>query len=435
MQATMRSLVFLLFLFLSATNYAAPAVVKSSVDRLETPGRKPENLILPYLFSTDSMGLNVGVGAMASGYYQDQMSIGATAYGGDISSGVAAGIFNYRLPGTKRFYLTLNGMVGYYPQQRAYTATKDSFSPPPLPGSNNSSATDYIQADGSSDWWDIKLEYSLPIGATKDKGIVDYQTRGGLLVSEPSGGKSWNPLESGSSVLMLRGFNRYQSFEQDDTKLEGDVHAFELGLLYDNTDFHINPSEGSKQYISITHNPAWNGIDDEWTFIEFEASKYFSLGESRSASQRIIALNVWTGYSPTWELENNNQGEQIVLGGAPYNEGATLGGFYRMRGYDQNRFHDKASFYTAAEYRHTFKHNPIADIAWLQFLSVDWFQLVGYVEAGRVAPEYNVKEMFSDLKSDAGLSLRAMTAGVVVRADIAVSAEGTNFWVMVDHPF
>tara|TARA_B110000977_G_scaffold200412_1_gene290842 strand:+ start:1610 stop:1912 length:303 start_codon:yes stop_codon:yes gene_type:complete len=99
----MRSLVFLLFLFLSATIYAVPAVIKSSVDRLETSGRKPENLILPYLFSTESMGLNVGVGATASGYYQDQMSIGATAYGGDISSGVAVGVFNYRLPGTIAF--------------------------------------------------------------------------------------------------------------------------------------------------------------------------------------------------------------------------------------------------------------------------------------------------------------------------------------------
>jgi hypothetical protein len=43
--------------------------------------------------------------------------------------------------------------------------------------------------------------------------------------------------------------------------------------------------------------------------------------------------------------------------------------------------------------------------------------------------------MFSDLKSDVGLSLRTMTAGIVVRADIAVSEEGTNFWIMVDHPF
>jgi outer membrane protein assembly factor BamA len=431
----MRSLVFVIFIFISTTNYAAPAVVKSSIDRLETSGRKPEKLILPYLFTTDTMGLNVGVGAMASGYYQDQMSIGATAYGGDVSSAVAVGLFNYRLPGTDRLYLTINGMLGYFPEQRAYSATKTSFNTPPLPGSNASSSNDYIQADGSSNWWDIKLEYSLPLGATKDKGIVDYQTRGGLLVSEPSGGETWNPLVSGSSVLMLRGFNRYQSFEQDNSELEGNVQAFELGLLYDNTDFHINPSEGSKQYISISHNPSWKGADHKWTFIEFEASKYFSLGESSSASQRIIALNMWTGYSPTWELENNSNGEQKVLGGAPYNEGATLGGFYRMRGYDQNRFHDKASFYTTAEYRHTFKHNPIANVAWLQFLSVDWFQLVGYVEAGRVAPEYKAKEIFSDLKSDVGMSLRAMTAGIVVRADIAVSAEGTNFWVMVDHPF
>jgi hypothetical protein len=28
-----------------------------------------------------------------------------------------------------------------------------------------------------------------------------------------------------------------------------------------------------------------------------------------------------------------------------------------------------------------------------------------------------------------------MLAGLIVRTDLAISKEGTNFWVMVDHPF
>jgi len=33
------------------------------------------------------------------------------------------------------------------------------------------------------------------------------------------------------------------------------------------------------------------------TFLEMEASKYFSLGNDKWSSQRILALNGWTGYS------------------------------------------------------------------------------------------------------------------------------------------
>lgn len=57
----------------------------------------------------------------------------------------------------------------------------------------------------------MKLEFSLPMGATADKGMVKYETRNGLLVSEPTGGEEWNPLTSGASVIVLRQFNRFTS--------------------------------------------------------------------------------------------------------------------------------------------------------------------------------------------------------------------------------
>lgn len=106
-----------------------------------------------------------------------------------------------------------------------------------------------------------------------------------------------------------------------------------------------------------------------------------------------------------------------------------------MRGYDSNRFHDKASLYASAEYRYTLKHNPIQDIDWLRFLNLDWFQLVGFVEAGQVASSYDLKQLTSDMKIDGGVSLRALTAGLVVRADYAVSEEGSHMWFMINQPF
>ena len=417
---------------------AAPAAnVKTSIDRAETPDNVKEKLLLPYFFNSDSMGFNIGLGGMLSGYFQDQMTIGGTVFGGDVSRGAGLGVWNFKLPKTERFFLSTYGFVGYYPQQRAYAGAGREFIPAgtPLPGSNDSTNLQFLEADGSSNWFDIKLEYALPIGATKDKGMVEYKLKNGLLVSEPSGGDSWNPLESGATVVVLRQFNRYQSFEFADDEIDGTIHAVELGILYDNTDFSVNPSTGSSQYFSVSHDAAWLDSDNEWTFMNLDMSKYFSFGESEYASQRILAVNFWTGYSPSWDLEYDDQGGRQVTNNAPYNEGATLGGFYRMRGFDQNRFHDKAAIYTSAEYRYTLKYNPIEDINWLKFLRLDWFQVVGVVEAGRVAPEYTASTLLSDLKVDYGLSLRALTAGLVVRFDIAHSDEATNGWVMVDHPF
>lgn len=431
-------LITVLSVLISGSVFSAPAAnVKTSVNRAESANRVKESLVLPYLFSTESMGLNLGVGGMLSGYYQDQMTIGGTVLGGEVSKAAGGGVWNYRLPSTERFYLSAYGMFGYYPKQRAYAGGTEDFIPAstPLPGSNDSYNTQYLEADGSSNWFDIKLEYALPMGATAEQGQVEYQLKNGLLVSEPSGGKAWNPLEYGATVLVLRQFNRYQSFEFEEGEADGTIHAVELGLLYDNTDFSVNPSQGSRQYFSISHDAAWLDSDNEWTFMNLDMSKFFSLGESKYAHQRVLALNFWTGYSPSWDIEYDDFGGQKVVNNAPYNEGATLGGFYRMRGYDQNRFHDKAAIYGSAEYRYTLKYNPIEDVNWLKFLKIDWFQLVGFVEAGRVGAEYTASELLKDLKYDAGFSLRFLAAGLVVRTDIAVSEEGSNTWVMVDHPF
>ena len=166
-----------------------------------------------------------------------------------------------------------------------------------------------------------------------------------------------------------------------------------------------------------------------------EVSKYFSLGKNSFAKQNIIALNAWLGYSPSWEVIYDDVGNNKVVNNAPFLEGATLGGMYRLRGFRQNRFHDKAVVYVTAEYRMTLDYNPIEDVRWLRFLKLDWLQTVLYVEGGRVSPTFNRDTLFSDWKSDVGVSLRALTAGIVVRLDFTRSKEGGSTWLMIGHPF
>lgn len=412
------------------------ASVKMSVERTENPS-SAETLILPYAFSTEDMGLTAGFGAMASGTVegQEQMTIGGTLFAGD-STGGAFAVFDYNILNSKRFYFSIMGMVGNYPLIRAYAPVpNDPIAPDEIrPGSNDSDVNDYFSAKGSNSWWEMQLDYVLPLGAAENNPVQHYELTAGLLTSSRQV-KSWNPLETGITIATLRQFNRFQRYERETDELKGEVHAVEFGLMYDNTDFPVNPSQGSSQYFAFTYDPGKFGSSREWTNVSFETSHYFDLGPSSISRQQVLAVNAWTSYSPSWQLEYDEQGNSTVVDGPQFLEGAGLGGMYRMRGYSQNRFHDKAAIYATVEYRNTLAYNPIKEVKWLRFLKLDWFQIVPFIEGGRVAPEYDVDNLFSDWKVDAGVSIRALTAGIVTRLDIAVSNEGTNAWVMVGHPF
>jgi len=409
--------------------------VKNTTIREENPKGQQSTLVVPYGFSSDSMGTTLGVGGMMKGYGQDQLLLGATAFGSvDDAVGLFLGVWDYKFPWSNRLFFSAQGMMGHYPRQRAF-ALPVYEEGAVRPGSNDSDSDDYVEKEGYDNWSDFRLEYVLPIGSGRDSGLVTYKLKNGLLESPPVGGEVWNPLESGVTILMLRQFNRYRSFETDEGEIEATTHPVQAALFYDNTDFPKNPSYGSSQYLAVTHDFGWLESPDDWTFIEFEASKYFSFGASDWARQRVLALNFWTGDTPSWDETSSSDGTFTINHNPPFYEGATLGGFYRMKGYSQDRFNDRSVIYTAAEYRYTLDWNPLGNISWLRFLQTDWLQLVGFVEGGRVANEYDLSELMEDWKVDGGVGLRALFAGSVARLDVATSEEGTSMWVMFGHSF
>jgi len=412
------------------------ASVKSKVIRLGTQNPGKEQLILPYAFPSESMGTTGGVGGMTKGYGQDQLILGATVYGSvDDAWGVILGAWDYRLPMTERFYFTGIGSISHFPRQRAYTEVprRPDGSIPPEAGTNNSNEDNYIEDEGDSNWYELRFEYVLPIGSMESSSIAEYNLKDGILQSGATGGDVWNPLTSGVSIFLVGQSGTYQNYETDTVTLSGDTFPFEFAYYYNNTDFPINPSKGSSQYLSYSQDFS-SGQAGGWNFLEFEASKYFDLGTSHRARQRVVALNFWTGSSPSWSVETNPiDGREVVVDNPPFLEGATLGGFYRMRAYPLYRYNDRSVIYTTAEYRYTLKWNPVEGVDWLRWLRLDWFQLVPFVEGGRVAGDYG--DLFSDWKFDVGLGIRALMAGAVVRFDMAFGEEGGAGWVMFGQPF
>ena len=107
-----------------------PTTVKNSLIRAENPKGAKEKLIIPYAFSSETMGLTFGVGALAKGYGQDQLLVAGTVYAGSNNAvkvekdaaSVIAGMWDLRVPYTKRFFFTATGSVGYFPRKRAYSA-------------------------------------------------------------------------------------------------------------------------------------------------------------------------------------------------------------------------------------------------------------------------------------------------------------------------
>lgn len=77
----------------------------------------------------------------------------------------------------------------------------------------------------------------------------------------------------------------------------------------------------------------------------------------------------------------------------------------------------------------------LREVPLLEYFEIDWLQLVGFVEAGRVAPKYDRDLFTSDLKFDAGIDLRLMAFRNVFRVGYAVSDEGGAVWAMFNQTF
>jgi hypothetical protein len=107
-----------------------------------------------------------------------------------------------------------------------------------------------------------------------------------------------------------------------------------------------------------------------------------------------------------------------------------------MRAYPRFRFSDKAAIYYSAELRLTLKWNPVRNIKWVQkWLQLDYWQIVPFVEVGRVADEWSIDKLNSNMKVDGGVGIRAYMRKLMIRFDIAFSDEGAGAILWIGQPF
>lgn len=415
-----------------------------STDLNNSAEEKKNWIFLPIVFSTDASGLSAGLGAIKQGVFQPQTTFVAAVFGGlsqDITingepetanlSGGFISFSDYKLPNTKRLFFSFSGLKSYFPKKHYY-----------LKGSNDSNKEDVFISSGDINFFYSTFRYVLPIGdgLQNPGGVCALQD--GFAVGRHACG-SGTPILSGTTSIGLKTFyqsNTFENWKAFDTWENDDLtsspkwetNGLRLFLTHDNTDFNLNPSKGYHFELQYSKDFGWGDSLQSWDFLELKYNQYFRLDTFSFSKQNVLALSVWTGYSFSWD-HNQKIAPNLNAHRPPIWEGANLGGFSRMRGYDLNRFSDKAVSYATAEYRTILKYNPFKDNRWVPF-TVDWLQLVGFVEAGRVHDQYNF-DLLTDMKYDIGVSLRAMIEEVPMRFDVAYGEEGTNIWLMVNHPF
>lgn len=392
-------------------------------------------IVLPFVFSSDSTGVAGGIGAIKQGLLQPQTTLVAAIFGalpeevvvtgGEEESSFKGAFFyfsDYKLPFSNRAFFSVMALKRYFPNTRYH-----------LNGSNDSKKDDVFKTSGDSNFVNTKFTYVLPIGEGIDNPEGLYTLRNGFCVGrEDCGGNA--PFVTGHTSIGMKAFYKTETSDHDlHPELSSwNTNGLRFFLNHENTDFDLNPSRGYSFDLQYSKDFGEGDSLQSWDFLEFKYSHYIDLDTFSFTQQNVLALNTWTGYSFSWD-NDQEIATDINANRPPIWEGARLGGFFRMRGYDNNRFSDKAAFYATAEYRAVLDWNPFKDDFYLP-VAIDWFQVVAFVEAGRVHDQYN-SDLLSDMKYDVGISLRALAAKLPVRLDVAYGEEGTNIWVMVNQPF
>jgi len=396
-----------------------------------------EAVTLPFAFSSDATGPAGGIAYIRQGLLQPQTTFIGAFFGGSEQDVIVNGTpttehfkgaflyFNdYRLPGSERLFLTFLGVKSYFPKSTYY-----------FDGSHDSNPDDAVITPGDTDFGALTLAYVLPVGEGEHNPEGAYRIKNGFALNrEKSGGGM--PFVTGRTSVGISFFYQYNSFKNDTALFglhEWTSNGLRFYLNHDNTDFDINPSRGYQFELKYSRDFGWGDSLQSWDFLAFKYNSYFPLPAFSWTRQNVWAMSLWTGYSFSWDKDAAQPFPGIDAHRPPMWEGARLGGIFRMRGYDTNRFSDKAVFYVTAEYRATLTYNPFRDNRYLP-VAIDWFQLVPFIEAGRVHNSYNAT-LLKDLHIDGGLSIRMMAAQVPVRLDVAFSEESTNVWVMAYHPF
>ncbi|MCW8331834.1 BamA/TamA family outer membrane protein [Photobacterium sp. SDRW27] len=389
------------------------------------PTWEPETAAVPFAFSTDSMGFSVGVAGVLKGAGQPQAALLGAGLVTDKGTWMTyLGASNYTLGNGSRWLFGAELYAAEFKQFDYFLGDATR---------NDSVADDATVADAEEGQYRLSARYILPVGAAETQGL-----RAALRPNRPvSGNAPWN---SGVTSIEFRPF--YQSREFSNLEA-GSVPGFseaesvwglETRADWDNRNNSRNPTTGSRSQFSVTYAPGSSDHASWWKW-ELNQSWFWDLGAlGELLDQQVLAFNVYTGDTPSWNSQETVDGQEAFRRPPAY-AGIRLGGLYRLRSFQSGRFVDRSALSYSMEYRVLPDWQPLEDWPVFEWYDVPWWQWVAFVDVGRVAGEYDLRELHQDMQWSAGGAIRFQVEGVVVRTEMAWGSEDSLFRVMINQPF
>ena len=390
--------------------------------------------ILPFTFYHNSVGWVLGAFSGIKGFAQEQTQ---AKVGGMISTNKSyygfLQIEDLQAPFFPRLYFRPDIYIGKLGEIKEYIGSANSQGI--TPGSNESGKSDYILLKGNDVWLEFNFKYLLPIGDGDSTVILRQKFKDGILVSGEAGGKEYNPLKSGRTYLGAKLIYRSLKLKNDAIDLKLKTAAIDFALSYENMDYFFNPTIGSMQKISYTKDWGTLGSNSKSDVIKLDMRWYIPLFDRQnSTDQRVLALNFYTSDIPSWNDYD------LIDGKRSYHRpqlfaGSNLGGVKYLRSYKDFRYYDKSLIYYSAELRQKLPWNPFNNWDLTKNIGVDFLQAVAFFDLGRVAPEWKLSTLHSNMQYSAGGGIRLFVGGIVARLDVAAGKEGVLTQMFIDHPF
>ncbi len=414
------------------------ALLNSSYSLAEDPtDRKSESLYqeaigVPFLFSSEDWGMALGGAGVVKGLVQPQMTLFGTVIGSSNGTKMGyLGLYNVMVPGLDQLQMDFSVLESSLAETNYFLPGNPSY-PNEKPGSNDSSLENSVRTGGREQHYQVHFQYTLPIGDGKDGALAAMAKKSRGYESSKT---HWDPMTTGITSLVLQPYYQSQKLDNFQPEHEADESAgVRLTLEYDNRNSSHLPTRGSRTSFTYTYD--WGSEDrPDWSTVEFEFSKFFSLGSNDLMNQQVLALNAWVADTPTWNDTTTINGEEVFRR-APSFAGINLGGWDKLRGYSSDRFYGRSAVSYSLEYRMMPKWQPLEDLPIIgPMYDIPWWQWTLFVDAGRVADDFDVQELHQDMKTSFGGGIRFRVEGVTVRTEVASGAEETFFRVFVNQPF
>lgn len=387
---------------------------------------------IPFIFSSESWGLSLAGAGVVKGLGQPQAALFGTVVGSDNGSALGyLGLYNVMVPGLDQLQMDFSVLESGMTYGSYFVPGNPDY-PGEQPGSNGSGRDNYVRTGSRNQYYQVFFQYTLPMGDGRDGALA---AMGKKAHGYESSHNDWNPLTTGITTLELQPYYKSQRLDAFQPVNVADESAgIRLTLEYDNRNSSQLPTRGSRTAFTYTFD--WGSSDrPDWTTVEFEFSKFFSLGRNRFMKQQVLAFNGWVADTPTWNDTTVVNGQEVYRR-APYFVGVNLGGWNKLRGYSSDRFYGRSAISYSMEYRMMPEWQPLEDLPLLgPIYDMPWWQWTLFLDVGRVADDFDLRELHRDMKSSAGGGIRFAIEGLTVRTEIASSDEETFFRIFANQPF